>query len=117
MSRVIVLLVGLLAQVLGIEADQSTWGELGVATLFVWGSVELLRKSVFKTVDGIQVHLLAGGVGAVLGVAFGLGEIITGAAFDWIVFGIQATFFATVGDLALKKAGGGQGNSLPQPAE
>lgn len=113
MSRVIVLLVGLLAQVLGIEADASQWGELGVATLFVWGSVELLRKSVLPNVDGIQVHLLAGGVGAALGVVFGLGEIITGAAFDWIVFGLQATFFATLVDLGLKKAGG-RGNS-PEP--
>jgi len=117
MSRVIVLLVGLLAQVLGIEADQSTWGELSVATLFVWGSVELLRKSVLPNVDGVQVHLLAGGVGAALGVVFGLGEIITGTVFDWIVFGLQATFFATLVDLGLKKAGGGSGNSLPQPAE
>lgn len=114
MSRVIVLLVGLLAQVLGIDADQSTWGELGVATLFVWGSVELLRKSVLPNVDGVQVHLLAGGVGAALGVVFGLGEIVTGTVFDWIVFGLQATFFATLVDLGLKKAGG-QGNSLPVP--
>src|SRR5690606_40293527 len=84
MSRVIVLLVGLLAQVLGIEADASQWGELGVATLFVWGSVELLRKSVLPNVDGVQVHLLAGGVGAALGVVFGLGEIVAGTVFDWV---------------------------------
>src|SRR5690606_41211178 len=115
MSRVIVLLVGLLAQVLGIDADQSTWGELGVATLFVWGSVELLRKSVLPNVDGIQVHLLAGGVGAALGIVFGLGEIVAGTVFDWLVFGIQATFFATLADLFAKKAGG-QGNQL-RPAE
>src|SRR5690554_6626430 len=116
MSRVIVLLVGLLAQVLGIDADQSQWGELGVATLFVWGSVELLRKGVFRDVDGVSVHVLAGGVGAALGVTFGLGEIIAGTAFDWVVFGLQATFFATLVDLGLKKAGGGQGNALaPDP--
>lgn len=106
MARIIVLLVGLLAQVLGIDAAQSEWGELGVATLFVWGSVELLKTSVFKELDGFKVNLLAGGVGVVIGVAFGLGEIITGSAFDWVVFGIQATFFATVADLFAKKAGG-----------
>ena len=117
MSRVIVLLVGLLAQVLGIEADASQWGELGVATLFVWGSVELLRKSVLPNVDGVQVHLLAGAVGAGIGIVFGLGEIVAGTVFDWLVFGIQATFYATLVDLGLKKAGGGSGNSLPQPAE
>lgn len=106
LARFIVLLVGLLAQVLGIEAGQSQWGELGVATLFVWGSVELLRKSVFKTLDGVAVHVLAAVVGAGLGVVFGLGEIVHGAVTDWLVFGLQATFFATVGDLALKKASG-----------
>lgn len=114
LARFIVLLVGLLAQVLGIEAGQSQWGELGVATLFVWGSVELLRKSVFKTVDGVAVHVLAAVVGAGLGVVFGLGEIVTGSVADWLVFGIQATFYATVLDLGLKKAAG---KSLPAPSE
>lgn len=117
MQRIVFWLLGLLAQVLGIQADISGGLELGVATLFVWGSVELLRNKVdmFKGLDGIQVHLFAGGVGVVLGIAFGIAAVITGGPFDWIVFGIQATFFATVGDLALKKAGGGQGNS-PAPA-
>ena len=113
MARFIVLLVGLLAQVLGIDADQSAWGELSVATLFVWGSVELLRASIFKNVDGVMVHALAAGVGIVIGVAFGLGEIVAGGAFDWIVFGVQATFFATVADLFAKKAGG-KASGAPQ---
>ena len=114
MSRVIVILIGLLAQVLGIEADQAQWGELGIATLFVWGSVELLRKKVFTALDGVQVHLFAGGVGVALGIAFGLGEIIPGGALDWVVFGIQATLYATFADLFGKKVGGGSGNS-PEP--
>ena len=114
MARIIVLLVGLLAQVLGIDADQSQWGELGVATLFVWGSVELLRASVFKKVDGVMVHALAAGVGVVIGVAFGLGEIIGGAVVEWVVFGVQATFFATVGDLLAKKAGSGKALASPE---
>ena len=113
MARVIVLLVGLLAQVLGIDADQSAWGELGVATLFVWGSVELLRGGVFKGLDGFKVNLLAAAVGVAFGVAFGLGEIITGSVFEWVVFGVQATFFATVADLFAKKAGG-KASGAPQ---
>lgn len=114
LARIIVLLVGLLAQVLGIDAAQGQWGELGIATLFVWGSVELLRKSVFTKVDGVTVHVLAAAVGLALGVVFGLGEIVQGTVGDWLVFGIQATFYATVADLGLKKAAG---KSLPAPSE
>lgn len=108
LARLIVVLVGLLAQVLGIDADQSQWGELGIATLFVWGSVELLRKSIFQRVDGVAVHALAAAVGAVFGVALGFGEVIAGTAIDWIVFGVQATFYATILDLGIKKAGAGK---------
>src|SRR5690606_27694085 len=107
----VLLLIGLLAQVLGIEADATQWGELGVATLFVWGSVELLRKKVdyFKALDGVQVHVFAGAVGIVLGIAFGIAGIVTGQVVDWVLFGIQATLYATFADLFAKKVGG-QGN-------
>lgn len=108
LARFIVLAVGLLAQVLGIEADATQWGELGVATLFVWGTVELLRASILKSVDGVAVHVLAAAVGVAVGIAFGLGEIIGGTWFQWAVFGVQATFGATLTDLALKKAAGKQ---------
>lgn len=114
MARVIVLLIGLLAQVLGIDADQSKWAELGVATMFVWGSVELLRMSIFKNVDGAAVHVLAAAVGVVLAIAFGLGEIITGTVVEWVVFGIQATFYATLVDLGLKKASTGKALASPE---
>lgn len=116
MQRIIVLLVGLLAQVLGIEADAAQWGELGVATLFVWGSVELLRKSVLPNIDGVRVHVLAAAVGAGIGIVFGLGEIVAGTVFDWLVFGIQATFYATIADLLAKKASGkALGGQAPTP--
>lgn len=114
LARFIVLAIGLLAQVLGIDADQSQWSELGIATLFVWGTVELLRGSILKSVDGVAVHLLAAIVGIAFGLAFGIGEIITGTVFEWVVFGVQATFVATLGDLVLKKAAGKQ---LAAPSE
>jgi len=108
--------LGLLSQVLGLpaeHADPAQWNELGVATLVIWGTVEMLRRSIFKNLDGIAVNVFAAAVGVTLAVAFGVAGIITGSILDWLVFGVQATFFATIGDLLAKKAG--QGKQLPAP--
>ena len=114
-QRIILILLGLLAQVLGLPADQTDpaqWGELGIASGIIWGTVELLRRTAFKTLDGIAVTVFAGGVGIAFSIALGLAQVITGTAIDWLIFGVQATFFATVLDLGLKKAGG-SGKAVP----
>lgn len=116
MQRTIVVVLGLLATLMGLPADQAdptAWGEVGVLSLVVWGTVAYLRAHVMKDLDGIAVTVAAAVVGVGLAVALGVAGVIGGAAFDWLLFGIQATFFATIGDQALKRAGG-QGNS-PEP--
>lgn len=117
-QRLILIVLGLLAQVLGLPADQSDptqWGEIGIATLVIWGTVELLRRVAFKNLDGIAVNVLAGVTGIAFGIALGVAQVISGAVFDWVIFGVQATFFATVLDLGLKKAGGAPGKAVPAP--
>lgn len=115
MRQVIIVALGLLAQVLGIDPDLvQQVGTAAVAGLFIWGSVELLRKGPFSGLDGMQVNLLAGAVGLVFSVLLGVAEFISGGFIDWVIFAVQATFFATVTDFGLKKAGG-SGNS-PAPA-
>lgn len=117
-QRVILIALGLLAQVLGLPADQSDptqWGTIGIATGIIWGTVELLRRTIFKDLDGIAVNVLAGVTGIAFAVALGVAEVLTGSVFDWVVFGVQATFFATVLDLGLKKAGGNSGKAVPAP--
>ena len=114
MTRILMLFFGLLATLIGLPADQADptqWGELGTLTLVIWGTVAYLRAHVLKSLDGVAVHLVAAVVGVALAVGLGAAGVITGAAFDWVVFGIQATFAATVTDLALKRAASGK--SLP----
>ena len=113
MSRLILLAFGLLANLIGLPADQSDpaqWGELGLLTAAVWGTVAYLRAHVLKTLDGIAVHVTAAIVGIGLAVGLGVAGVIDGSLLQWVVFGVQATFAATIGDLALKRAGGA-GNS------
>lgn len=115
MSRLILFAFGLLANLVGLPADQSDptqWGELGVLTAAVWGTVAYLRSHVLKTLDGAAVHLVAAVVGVGLAVGLGAADVIAGGALQWVLFGVQATFAATIGDLALKRAGG-SGNSQP----
>lgn len=105
LPRVILILLGLVAQALGLPADQAdptTWGGILAAGGVVWATVRYLRQYALPNLDGIRVHLLAGAVGILLGVALGLGEILTGAWYDWALFGIQAAFGATVLDVAAK---------------
>ena len=115
MSRLILLALGLLANLIGLPADQSDpsqWGEVALLGAAVWGTVAYLRTHVLKALDGIAVHILAAAVGIGLAVGLGVADVIDGAFVQWVVFGVQATFAATVTDLALKRAGG-SGNSLP----
>lgn len=115
MSKILVLVFGLLAQVLGLTGDAANpanWTELGVATLVIWGSVALLRKVI--TVDGFAVNILAAVVGIGFGLALGFAGVLPGATFEWVVFGVQATFYATVADMGLKAAAG---KSSPAPSE
>lgn len=114
MSKILVLVFGLLAQVLGLTGDAANpdnWTELGVATLVIWGSVALLRKVI--TVDGFAVNILAAVVGIAFGVLLGVSGALPGGAFEWVVFGVQATFYATVADMGLKAAAG---KSLATPS-
>lgn len=104
-ARVILILLGLLAQAIGLPADQSDptqWGSLALATGVVWGSVEYLRAYVFKSLQGVGVHLLAGGVGITLGFSLGFAEVLPGTWADWTLFGVQAVFYATLADVAGK---------------
>mgnify|MGYP001037211977 CR=1 FL=1 len=107
LPRVILILLGLVAQALGLPADQadpSAWGSLALASGVVWGVVEYLKTYALKNLDGIRVHVLAGAVGILLGVSLGLGEVITGLWVDWVLFGVQAAFYATIVDVAGKTA-------------
>ena len=108
LARVIIVLLGLVAQALGLpaeQADPTQWGSLAISTAVVWGTVEYLRKYAFKGgLDGIRVHLLAGAVGVLLGVSLGVATVVPGSWLDWGLFGIQAAFYATLTDLAGKTA-------------
>lgn len=108
LARVILVLLGLVAQALGLPADQADptqWGSLALATGVVWGTVEYLRQYVFKGgLHGIRVHLLAGAVGVLLGVSLGFAEVVPGSWGDWALFGVQAAFYATLVDVTGKTA-------------
>lgn len=108
LARVIIVLLGLVAQALGLpaeQADPTQWGSLALATGVVWGTVEYLRVYAFRGgLHGIRVHLLAGAVGVLLGVALGLGEVLTGSWGEWALFGVQAAFYATLVDVGGKTA-------------
>lgn len=118
MQRIIVVVLGLLATLLGLPADQADptqWGEVGILSLVVWGTVAYLRAHVLRDLEGIAVTIAAAVVGVGLAVALGAAQVITGTPFDWILFGVQATFFATIGDQALKRASGTSGKAVPAP--
>lgn len=107
LARVILILLGLVAQALGLPADQAdptTWGSLALSTGVVWGVVEYLRTYALKNLHGVRVHLLAGAVGVLLGISLGLAEVVPGAWLDWALFGVQAAFYATIVDVAGKTA-------------
>lgn len=118
MPRIVILVLGLLATLLGLPADQADPTQWAAPVLFggvVWGTVAYLRAHVMKQLDGVKVPIAAGIVSLGLSVSLGVANVLTGGPLEWILFGLQAVFFATVGDQALKRAGGGSGN-LPSPA-
>lgn len=107
MQRIIVVILGLLASMLGLEStDVSTWGEPAVLALVVWGIIEYLQAGPLKDLRDVSVTIAAGVVGVALSLALGAANIITGTPIEWIITGLTATFGATLIDQGAKKLGG-----------
>lgn len=107
MQRIIVVVLGLLASMLGLEAtDPTTWGEPAVLALVVWGIIEYLQAGPLQNLRDVSVTIAAGVVGVALALALGVAQVLTGTPLDWIITGLTATFGATLIDQGAKKIGG-----------
>ena len=93
-----------------IPTDISQWFSTTAALAAVVAAlVALIRKHVWKTLDG----LLVVAVSIVLGVALGfLGKSLGYLGGDWLLFGLSAGFMASGGvDLLRSLRGGNNGDS------
>lgn len=122
MTRIIPLLLSLLASVIGLSEDMrdpTTWVASSAALgLVVWAVVQFLRSSVFKGLDGAAVLFASLGVGAALGAALGFGgyEGVGTTAVEWISFGLSGGFAAVLVDQGAKKLEGkAPGSAVPAP--
>ena len=120
-TRIIPLLLSLLASVIGLSEDMrdpATWVVSSAALgSVVWAAVQFLRTQVFKQLDGVAVLFASLGVGAGLGVALGAGDFQVGSNIvEWLSFGLSAGFAAVLIDQGAKKLTGGGGSGNPSPA-
>lgn len=113
MTKIIPLLLALLANVIGLSEDMrdpATWvlstGALGAV---VWATVQFLRASILKQLDGVAVIFASIAVGAGLSVALGAGGYagVGSTLVEWLAFGVSAGFGATLLDQGAK--------ALPKP--
>jgi len=98
-----------------IPTDISQWfANTAALTAVVAALVALVRKHLWKGLDGLPVVA----VSIALGVALGfLGKSLGYLGGDWLLFGLSAGFMASGGvDLLKSLRGGGNGGSDDSPA-
>lgn len=108
MSKLIPLLLALLANVIGLSEDlrdPAAWVlSTGALAAVVWATVKFLRANILKQLDGVAVIFASIGVGAGLAVALGVGgyEGLGSSLVEWLAFGVSAGFGATLIDQGAK---------------
>jgi len=110
-SLVFVVVVGNLALAQdSIPADISQWfANTAALAAVVAALVALIRKHVWKKLDGLPVVAVSVVLGVVLGY---VGKLLGYLGSDWLLFGLSAGFMASGGvDLLKSLRGGGNGGS------
>lgn len=108
MSKLIPLLLALLANAVGLSEDlrdPASWVlSTGALAAVVWATVKFLRANILKKLDGVAVIFTSIGVGAALSVALGAGGYagLGAGVVEWLAFGVSAGFGATLIDQGAK---------------
>lgn len=110
MTRIIPLILGVIAAVIGVDASEpNLWfAETAALAGVTAAAVAYLRQHVLKTLDGIAVVITSVGVGGLLGAAGHLAGFLTGTLPEALAFGVAAGWLASGGVDALRAVFGGK---------